>query len=508
MAKTINLDAMIVREDFAAEEANLTSNVLNTIGMNDLKGNLLSSVIRKPDFQRETHDWSPQNVLKFIDSIVNGQFIPSLILWKNSSGYIFVIDGAHRLSSLIAWMNDDYGDGPISRRFFQNNISEEQKKAAEILRKQIKKEIGVYADYDKAPEMPDAYSVEFVNKSRRLKSFAFSIQWITGNVETAEESFYNINQRAVPINDTEFKLIKSRKNDSCIAARAIMYSGSGNKYWKGFAPEQQHTIVALSTDINKLLFEPRYDKPIKTLDLPMCGKNQSNLTFIFDMINIITDKESTVDKDGALTIQILSDLKHMLEIISSKEPESLGLHPVVYFYSRKGNFKVSAFYAILCFVKYLKDNKKFNDFIEIRGKFEGFIYQYDYVIDQINRYQRSTKKSIPLLKLFYIDVMKYLCEGLEFHDVIDKIIQSERYPKFLLEQSDDDVSTSGFNSNRKSEIFIGQAFPNALKCPICKGLLHVNSISIDHKVRIQDGGCGNATNGQAAHFYCNTTYKN
>lgn len=110
MAKTVNLDAMITREDFAAEDLCMTSNIQTAVSINDLQGNYLTSVIRKPDFQRETHDWTIDNVIKFIDSVVKGQFIPSLILWKNSGGFIFVIDGAHRLSALLAWMKDDYGD--------------------------------------------------------------------------------------------------------------------------------------------------------------------------------------------------------------------------------------------------------------------------------------------------------------------------------------------------------------------------------------------------------------
>lgn len=508
MAKTVNLDAMITREDFAAEDLCMTSNIQTAVSINDLQGNYLTSVIRKPDFQRETHDWTIDNVIKFIDSVVKGQFIPSLILWKNSGGFIFVIDGAHRLSALLAWMKDDYGDGPISRSFFQGYISEEQKRVAESLRKRINKEVGQYADYEKALVMTDGYTEEFVKTARRLRSFAFSIQWITGDVTTAEESFYNINQRAVSINDTELKLIQSRKCDICIAARAIMYSGSGNKYWKEFSNERQCEIVALSKKINELLFEPRYDKPIKTLDLPMCGKNQSNLTFIFDLMNFSATGKSQVDADGTLTVRCLAELKELLETISSKEPDSLGLHPIVYFYSKKGNFRVSAFYAVLGFVKYIKEKKQMNNFTSVRESFESFIYKYDYVVDQINRSLRSTKKSVPVLTQFYIDVLKYLIEGKNSDEVIQEISKDSSYPKFLLEQDEEFIETSSFNSNRKSEVFIKQAFPGAMKCPICGGLLHVNSISIDHIIRKQDGGQSHSTNGQAAHFYCNTTYKN
>lgn len=387
----------------------------------------------------------------------------------------------------LAWIKDDYGDGPISRSFFQGYIPEEQKKVAELLRKRINKEVGPYSDYEKALSIEDGYTPEFVKTARKLRSFAFAIQWITGNVETAEASFYNINQRAVSINDTELKLIQSRKCDNCIAARAVMYSGSGNKYWKEFSEENQLEIVSLSKRINALLFEPRYDKPIKTLDLPMCGKNQSNLTFIFDLINFSATSVLNEDNDGNLTIQRLIDLKNLLESISSKEPDSLGLHPIIYFYSKKGNFRVSAFYALLGFVKHIKEQDQLNDFTSVREKFEEFIYKYDYVIDQINRSLRSTKKSVPVLTQLYIDVLKHLKDGKSFDEVISELTRSNIYPKFLIEQDEETIEIESFNCNRKSEVFIKQAFPGATKCPICGGLLHVNSISIDHIVRKQDG---------------------
>jgi len=66
--------------------------------------------LRKPDFQRETNHWSPEQVVTFIASFLDDELIPSLILWYSPS-YIFVIDGGHRLSALRAWMNDDYGIG-------------------------------------------------------------------------------------------------------------------------------------------------------------------------------------------------------------------------------------------------------------------------------------------------------------------------------------------------------------------------------------------------------------
>ena len=116
MAK-VNLDALIPREDFAVNEGNSTSQFGQTLQIRDLeKGSFFYPVLRKPDFQRETADWAPERIASFIESYIDGDLIPAIILWQAGSN-IFVIDGGHRLSALIAWVHDDYGDGDISRVF-------------------------------------------------------------------------------------------------------------------------------------------------------------------------------------------------------------------------------------------------------------------------------------------------------------------------------------------------------------------------------------------------------
>ena len=59
MAKAVTLDAMIAREDFAAEGADsgsaesVKSLSVETLG----PSGLLMALLRKPDFQRETNHW-------------------------------------------------------------------------------------------------------------------------------------------------------------------------------------------------------------------------------------------------------------------------------------------------------------------------------------------------------------------------------------------------------------------------------------------------------------------
>ncbi len=128
--KTLTLDALIPREDFEIiSSVGSVSNNRNkaTLSIEDLKhDSFFFSALRKPIFQRETNEWDIKKVCGLIESFINGELVPSIILWKNQSGYIFVIDGAHRLSCLSAWINDDYGDGQISLSFFGNDIPEEQ----------------------------------------------------------------------------------------------------------------------------------------------------------------------------------------------------------------------------------------------------------------------------------------------------------------------------------------------------------------------------------------------
>ena len=112
MAK-IYLDALIPRDDFEVSSDTVIEQFnKTTISITDLStDSFFYPIIRKPDFQRETNEWDAQNVADFIESFIKGDLIPAIIFWRSPSGNCFVIDGAHRLSSLIAWINDDDGVG-------------------------------------------------------------------------------------------------------------------------------------------------------------------------------------------------------------------------------------------------------------------------------------------------------------------------------------------------------------------------------------------------------------
>jgi hypothetical protein len=127
MPQRVNLDAMIPRADFGVQGGVFTHQQFKEFPLLHLEdASPIRALLRKPDFQRETNHWTPDQVMTFIASFVDGELIPSLILWR-SALHVFVIDGGHRLSALRAWMNDDYGDGPISIAFYGATVSQKSK---------------------------------------------------------------------------------------------------------------------------------------------------------------------------------------------------------------------------------------------------------------------------------------------------------------------------------------------------------------------------------------------
>ncbi len=193
----VNLDALIRREDFQViNTQQQMANNTQTIKHTDLKvGEFFFTQIRKPDFQRETNEWTPQKVMGLIESYINGDLIPAIILW-HGDGYTFVIDGSHRISALAAWVNDDYGDGTISKTFYSGIIPDDQIEIAQKTRSLINKKIGSYADYEFAVKNPNKVKPEMLQRTKSLGVLSLQLQWVFGTAEHAEESFFKINKEA------------------------------------------------------------------------------------------------------------------------------------------------------------------------------------------------------------------------------------------------------------------------------------------------------------------------
>ncbi len=155
-ANLVNLDAMIIREDFAVKSAQTSAHYdkQDKISVRDFAADgLLGSLLRKPDFQRETNHWTPEQVVSLLECYVDGDLIPSVILWQSETA-TFVIDGGHRLSVLRAWVEDDYGDGHLSLSYFGTELSKEQKRVASRTRQLVESKIGRWSTLQKKGSSP------------------------------------------------------------------------------------------------------------------------------------------------------------------------------------------------------------------------------------------------------------------------------------------------------------------------------------------------------------------
>jgi hypothetical protein len=497
MANSVNLDALIPRADFDIIESTSQSAPPQTMQIRDLeKDAFFYSGLRKPDFQRETASWSPRKVKDFVKTFIEGDLIPAIILWR-SQGNTFIIDGAHRLSALISWVNDDYGDGAISKQFFTHVIAPEQKKVAEKTRKVITKEIGSYSDHQFAIKHPEKSSAEVIARAKLLGQVSVTLQWVTGNSEKAEAAFFKINQEAVPIDRTELRLLKSRKKPNALAARALIRAGTGHKYWSNFAPEKQLEIETTAKEIHDTLFTPLLSTPIKTLDLPVAGQSYSaqTLPLIFELVNLANEdhlKQLQDDVLGDLTIMFLKDVRRISNRISGNHPSSLGLHPIIYFYSAEGRFQPTAFLAVISLLKSFEKENLYSKFTEFRQPFEEFILKYKNFSNQVTTKWGSGIKGSDNLKDLYHFILDKVIDGKTETEILEALQKDETF-SFLtpLVYSTAEVGVD-FSTETKSQAFLRKAIDTPVRCGICGARLHIKSISIDHIVRKQDGWAGRA----------------
>lgn len=526
----VNLDALIRREDFTVNIDPKKTHPLDEADRMKIieiePTSLMYRWLRKPDFQRTTAHWSPTKVAAFIESFVSGDLIPALILWQSDASGIFVIDGAHRLSALIAWVHDDYGDGGISLDFFEGYIPPEQKAAAVEARKLVATKIGSYNDIKHGANL----TPERARFASNLAAGGITLQWVRGDASRAERSFHTINTEQTPIGDLEVRLIRDRKSANAIAARALVGAGTGRYSPSSFSEVANNRIKLLANDVYKDLFVPPLEIPIKTLDLPVAGRGYSaeTMKLILDFVEFVNPAPAAgsgpvvkrrrvktdilaptmpEDSDGSKTIQFLENVLNASSRIAGLKPQSLGLHPAVYFYSATGNYQPTAFLAAVRLVMDLEKSNELNIFTRHRYDFEELLVRHKYLINQIVRKLGAGQRSLTSVSRLFKHIFDGTRQGMSEVEIIPKLVEVEAMG-FLKPIIDFDKGTNpDFTTQRKSAIFLAQALKNAMRCGICNARLHKNSMSLDHVIDKKHGGLGSQDNATLAHPYCNSTYK-
>lgn len=523
--KTVNLDALIPRDDFVGDADAAGGSPRQTIGISDLddKGFFQNS-LRKPDFQRETTHWSPDKVVDLVRAFLDGDLIPAVILWERGEE-VFVIDGAHRLSALIAWIRDDYGDGSASNASFGSGLTDEQQKIAERTRKKIKKEIGTYAEFRGLL----GQNVADKQKARRLSAIgkrAVLIQWVTAaSTEAAEASFFKINQAAQPIDPVERRILQSRNSPNAIASRCIVRGGKGHKYWSSFDDDTQKGIEVLGAEVHDILYKPPYKEPTTTPDQPVAGQGYNALPFVYNLVSLcngikiptsLANKklESPLppDMDGSLTLEHLKKVRKRLGMVTTNDPGSFGFHPLIYYYANSGTFLANAFLASLEFSTKIDQTGKRDEFTQIRKRFEKYLFKNKVFVSLTISRLGSGSRSLQRIADLYWNILEGMVAGKSDNELFQSFIVQDEFvhlkqaeipsPNF-----DAKPSQSGAKKQTKSAAFIKAVMENPTRCHICGAAVHSNSITFDHVVGKAAGGDNHSENLKPTHPYCNSGFK-
>ncbi len=518
MAKKVNLDAMIPRADFCElEEKSPQAEKITSLGLGQLDENsFLVPNLRKPDFQRETNQWSPDQILVFLKSFLDNELVPSVILWQSPTR-LFVIDGAHRLSALISWIRDDYGDGTMSQKFYGPQISSNQSTIADRLRKRISREIGSFTQIKQAMMSTEPVESDTLlsQRARNAVTRTLSLQWVEGNAEKAESSFFKINTQGTPLDKVEARLLENRTKPIAIAARSVVRGGYGHKYWSNFEQDTQSEIETISRQLHGLLFSPEIETPIRTLNLPHGGhvSTISACTILMNLFAYTVEQTDRVvkdsylysdDDDGTATMNVLQHLCEVMLRITGNDISSLGLHPAVYFYSSTGrHWDVVLIAMVSVFSKALKNNDDgfFRSFTTNRRTLEEVFLNHKTLIGQANVAIRSTSRVQK-----WSELIERTARGKLFTAGVsaDKILGALDLKGKVVASEITEVGAN-FSQGTKSAAFLKDSVKSAIRCPLCGGLvLAEQSVSYDHVKPKSKGGTGAPDNVQLTHPYCNS----
>lgn len=528
MPAICNLDALIPREDFLSsalpERGTGGESGKVEASLTDLKPReIFFATLRKPDFQRETAAWSPQMIKDFVKAFIDDDLIPSVICWQSASRLSFVIDGAHRLSAIIAWINNDYGDGRLSQRLYGPNIPDEQVRVARKARDLIRAEVGLFSEFEEEIANPGTVPA-LTSRVRSLAHSKIPLLWVKGSDSLkAERAFFTINQSAVAIDPTELKILNARTDPSAIVARAIVRNATGHRYWGEFAPAAQREVEEHAKAIYGALYNPPLDAGIKGEDLPVAGHGYGTQTLplIFELVNIangfpVVDTsraqrrlriEARPPADEARTVATIKNTARVCRLITGDHPSSLGLHPGVYFYSANGRHQPTTVLAMAQLLLDIERGTGFVEFSKHRQRFEEFLVNHKMFVNQLTVRHGSMVKGYQAIKEYYQYVLELIREDKTEGAIEQELNKHDRYQTLVKEKPTLSRRAKAFSTNAKQYRLLKDILDRAFVCSICGARIDKKSMHLDHVQEKSRGGLATLDNSQWLHPFCDSTYK-
>jgi hypothetical protein len=504
----VNLDGLIPRADLFETSDSIVADT-QVIRISDLKPSVIYDMLRKPDFQRETANWSPDQVVKLVETFSTADIIPSVILWQSGSK-IFIVDGAHRLSALVAWVRDDYGAGELSQKFYEGKIPDHQRQLHEKTRSMVNDLVGPWSAFEAGGSMLNLKDIQ--------------VQWIkSSRADRAADAFIRINQGGTVIDPLEVRILKAKRSALSVATRIIARAGTGHEYWKHFSEAQlKEQAPKLGAEIYRLLYTPPLEVPIKSMDVPLAGFGYGSgvLRFAFDLVGLVNDlpvPDSTRaktagdalpdDLTGKDTVKYLQNVKRATKLILSNDKMSLGLHPALYFYTAGGSFQPAALHNLLSWVLDLEKHGKISKFLKVRRPFENVLLSHPVVVKpaahKLGSGARTRTKMVNILNRLLDLLSAKPNEDAAWNSL------SEEFPHLASDEQDEqEAATKGiaggkFSRGAKNAAHLVE-LPNVSRCGLCGGLMHRNGKVVDHKSERAAGGSSASINARWVHPVCNS----
>lgn len=516
--------------------------------------------IRKPDFQRETNAWSPERCVSFLDSVVTGRIVPSVILWHNlENTSIYVLDGAHRLSVVRAWMQDDWGDSDAARRYYVRADWNMIVEAAHAVREQVNREIGSYPDFEEAYYEYSQLADQGIAQKPRMGEQRFGkakfyegvvathktmyVQWDhAADYRVAEDSFLRINRGGQPLNPWEACLIEHRNGSYARSIMCIANGGESGHYWpepseselSADAARLVQTFEQKAATINERLFVPPFSLPIADLNVPtmVAPAYFQRHKYLLEVLPLLTQRQVAVSAEDQIRLlkrdvtaspealvrngnEILTAMHDRLEHLAGprNNPKSLAVVPLLYWYNQRAQYVRVLFYGFTYWLFAGQENDVLQRklvFAANRGRFERILFDLKPQIATLQEKGGAGLKGTHRVARFFQSLVGLLNDNKswagdspELRTAVLELLSSDE--KNQPERPRPVKTSRAFSLRDKTYINIREIFEHSIRCHICDGVVNLQQggIQYDHVYDYARTHVTDPDTGKPTHAFCN-----
>lgn len=553
----VHLDHHIQRLSIRYLQIEDNSELQNTINRvsdpyiryNDIKGEWFEK-LKKPDFQRETNAWSPYQCKEFIESVFLGQIIPSIILWKSyENGMTYILDGAHRLSVIRAWIIDDWGDK--AGVYYERRDLDEIKSIASNVRSIVNSSIGSFDDFKQSYQALQRIINEGKAPKKEMSERAFKqakfysdvigsnstlfAQWETGDYNSAEQSFLRINRQGQPLDPWESTLIEFRKGSYSRTIMHVANCGENGHYWPTEGLEDTQKVIVsnfgnISKSIYTKLFIPPFILPIQELTVPILvapAYFQKHL-YLLELIPLIVWNQIASDFEDQISLlkhdyelsagEVISNANNLLTQLNTRlehlvgtanNPLSLSLVPLIYWYNHRGQFLRSLLYGFIFWIfngtdKEIRERKII--FSGLRDKVESILFIYKQEIAALAALSGAGLKATRSIAAFFDQLIFFLNQNKSI-DLASPELEQAVLELTQQRRKDRSIKRAGrtFTKRDQSQSNIKELYEASIRCHICNGIVNLKfgGIQYDHVNEFKSVKETDPVNMRPTHPFCN-----